>query len=85
MGVRQSEEYLLCAVSPCAQTLDSTQLSQSCLQASILQEELRFCAAVKNSSCSRVVDTEEETTTGSLEDVPAPATAQPLKKRGKKR
>lgn len=81
MGVRQSEEYLLCAVSPS----ESTHLSQSCLQASILQEELRFCAAVKNSSCSRVVDAEEETTTGSLEDVAAPATAQPLKKRGKKR
>lgn len=68
-------------------------ISQSCLQASILQEELRFCAAVKSFSCSQVVDTEEETTMESLTEVqngeeenpPAPATPRQLKKYGKKR
>lgn len=68
--------------------------SQSCLQASILQEGLKFCAAVKQFSCSQVVDKEEETTTESLEEAqaneveeepPAPATPRQLKKRGKKR
>ena len=57
-----------------------------------MQEGLRFCAAVKNFSCSQMVDTEEETTTESLEKVQsrgaegatAPATRQQLKKRSKK-
>lgn len=69
-----------------------TNISQSSLQASILQEGLRFCAAVKNFSCSQVVDTEEETAV-SLEKIqnegeeepPAPAIPGQLKTRGKKR
>lgn len=68
-------------------------ISQSFLQATILQEGLRFYAAVKNFSCSQVVEPEEETTMECLEDVqkgreeepPKPATPWQLKKCGKKR
>lgn len=67
-------------------------ISESSLQASILQEGLRFCASVKNLNCSQMVDTGEETTVsleevqnGGEEEPPAPATPGQLKKRGKKR